>query len=171
MSRSRLAPAILILAAAACLAFGATAPAQPEKKGAGPREPALDQFVAKAVEPDAKDTPLRKLQKERTRERAVAIALIKKVMETGSWAPAYFSDYIKLQVTLAENLAELMDKPEDRVKCYEMRVEALKEAERFTRIRVEAGNEVPQNLNIARAARIDAEIELLKLKEAPKGGK
>ena len=36
-----------------------------------------DPFIAKAVEPDPKDTPLRKLQKERCRERAIAIAYVK----------------------------------------------------------------------------------------------
>src|SRR5262245_52573764 len=143
--------------------------AQPAPKQKERPEPKLDPFVAKAIEPDPKDTPLRKLQKERCRERAVAIGHIKGVIEIGNWLPSYYTDYIKLQSTLWENLAEAVDTPADKVKCYELRLDAMKEIERFTKVRVEAGNDPPQHLNIAKANRIDAEIELLKLKE--KAGK
>ena len=150
------------------LALMIAQPAPKEKE----REVKLDPFVAKAVEPDAKDTPLRKLQKERARERAIAISHIKETLEVGGWQPSFFHEFIKLRVTLAENLAELMDKPADKVKCYEMRLDATKEFERFINIRVTTGNDPPQNLNLARAARIDAEIDLLKLKaELEKAGK
>ena len=71
-----------------------------------------------------------------------------------------------------ENLAELKDTPADRVKCYEMRLDAARRLRGSPGSRVEAGNEPPQSLNIAKADRIDAEIELLKLKEqVEKGGK
>ena len=51
------------------LALVIVQPAPKEKE----REFKLDPFIAKAVEPDPKDTPLRKLQKERCRERAIAV--------------------------------------------------------------------------------------------------
>jgi hypothetical protein len=124
----------------------------------------LPKFVADATKPDDKDSPLRKLQKERARDRAIYIEKTKEVIKIGGWDQSFFEAHIKTQVALAENLAELMDKPADKVKCYEMRVEALKEFEKFIANLVELGKNRPTDLNIARAARIDAEIELLKLK-------
>ena len=132
----------------------------------------IKEFVTKAAAPDPKDTPLRKLQKERVRERAVAVSQIKEVMEIGRWDPSYYASFIKLQDTLWENLAEVVEKPADRVKCYEMRLGAAKEIERFVTTRVAAGNDPPQMLPIARANLIDAEIDLLKVKaEFEKVGK
>ena len=162
---------LTVLAALMGLAPGQPAGAQePAKKELLPA-PKLNPFIAKAVEPDPKDSPLRKLQKERCRERAAAVVKIEEVLAFGRYEPAFYSDYVRLQSTLAENLAELMDKPADKVKCYEMRLNAMKEWERFTKARVESGTGPPQDLNLARAARLDAEIDLLKVKESVKGGK
>jgi hypothetical protein len=64
-----------------------------------------------------------------------------------------------------------MDKREDRLKCYEMRVSYLKIVEKFIDKRVCDFQEPPQSLNLAKSARIDAEIELLRFKagmETPK---
>lgn len=145
--------------------------AQPALK-AMDRAAQLDPFIARVVKPDPKDSPLRKLQKERCRERATAVARIKEIIEIGNYSPDFYSNYGKLQMTLWENLAEVMDQPADRVKCYELRLDVLKEIERLTAIRVMAGNDPPQMLPIARANRIDAEIDLLKVKaEVEKGGK
>ena len=87
------------------------------------------------------------------------------MIELGKYSSTFYHDYAALQMTFWQNLAELMDKPAEKVKCYESRVEAAKEIERFIRIRVEAGNEPPQMLPITKANRIDAEIDLLRLKE------
>jgi hypothetical protein len=145
--------------------------AQPAPKEKG-REAELDPFIAKAIEPDAKDTPLRKLQKERCRERAGAVALIKEILALGKHDPSFYADSIKLQVTLWENVAEVVATPADKVKCYEKRLDAAKEIERFVGVRVASGNDPPQSLNIAKANRIDAEIDLLRLKEqVEKAGK
>ena len=43
----------------------------------------LPKFVLDATKPDNKDTPLRKLQKERARERAIHIELTKEVIKIG----------------------------------------------------------------------------------------
>jgi hypothetical protein len=143
--------------------------AQPAPKVPGFK---LDPVFAEAIKPDPKDPPLRKLQKERCRERATAVAMIREVIGIGNYNPDYFNDYVKLQTTLWENVAELTNTAADRVKCYELRFEAVKSLEESVRTRVAAGTEPPQSLNIARAARIDAEIDLLKLKDqVQEGGK
>lgn len=141
--------------------------AQPKKDEA----PKLDPFVAKAIEPAAADGPLRKLQKERVRERALAIAETLQLADVGRTDGNTPGELTRLRVTLAQNLAELMDKPADRVKCYEMRVDALKEYEKLTKSRVEAGAVPSRFLRLATADRLDAEIDLLKFKEAQKDGK
>jgi hypothetical protein len=102
----------------------------------------LDPFMVNAIKLHPNDTPLRKLQKERCRERAVALAKLQTVIDIGKWNPTDFPDTLKISITLSENLLEVLDKPADKVKCYEIRL----------------------GLNIAKAARIDAEIELLKFK-------
>jgi hypothetical protein len=132
----------------------------------------LEPLIAKAIEADPNDSLLRKLQKERCRERAHAIAQITGVIQIGAWNPTYYTDYIRLQMTFWENLAELADTPANKVKYYERRIDAAKEIEQFFTVRVNAGNEPPHTLSLARATRIDAEIDLLKLKaEVEKGGK
>jgi hypothetical protein len=66
-------------------------------------------------------------------------------------------------VTLAG--ADLEDSVAARVPWYEMRVRLLWDAARFLQARVEAGLEPPQLLHRARAARLAAEIDLLRAKE------
>jgi hypothetical protein len=121
------------------------------------------------LEPNACDTPLRKLQKERCIDRAMALAIMRDSIAIGGWNSTDLNDHIKLHNTLADNLAELSDKPADWVKWYEMRVAKLKEVEKFMQTRSEVGSDAPQLVYIAIAARKDAEIALLKLKESIKG--
>jgi hypothetical protein len=143
--------------------------AQPQKEQ--PQiETKLDPLIANATKPDDKDTPLKKLQKERVRERAIALERLNECIQVGKWNSNYFLEQTKLQIALAENLAELLDKPADKVKCYEMRLASAKEFEKFIAKRVELGSDPAQNLNIASAARADAEIELMKLKATLKIG-
>ena len=135
----------------------------------------LDPFIAKLVEPDAKDSEVVKLQKERARERAIYVVKTQELLKVGDaksfWNSAHFGEYSKEQRTLWENLAGLVSKPEDKLKCAEMRVEGAKEFEKFIEKRVDAGLDPSQNQDFAKAARIDAEIDLLKLKEALKDKK
>lgn len=125
----------------------------------------LDPVTAEAIKPDPKDPPLRKLQKERCRERADALDRITEIVTLGNWSPSFYRDYVKLQITFWENLAELEEKPADRVKYFERRVDAAKEIERFLSVLVNAGNEPPHSHTLAKATRIDTEIDLLKLKD------
>jgi hypothetical protein len=128
-------------------------------------------LVIDATKPDEKDTPLRKLQKQRVRDRALYLAKMQIVIKIGNWYEAEHAAHQQTHWLLAENLAELMEKPADKIKCHEMRVEALKEFEKMVTESVKVGKSRPQSLNLARAARIDAEVELLKLKESLKAGK
>ena len=131
----------------------------------------LDPFIAKLVEPDAKDSEVVKLQKERARERAIYVVKTQEVIKIGNWNAAHFGEYAKEQRTLWENLAGLATKPEDKMKCAEMRLEAAKEFEKFVTSRVNVGSDPSQNQDFAKAFRLDAEIDLLKLKEALKDKK
>jgi hypothetical protein len=155
------------------------APLSPVQKDSDPKDPKakdgvtikLDPFVAKLVEPDEKDSEVLKLQKERARERAIYIAKTQEVIKVGNWNHEWLGEYAKEQRTLWENLSGLASKPEDKLKCAEMRVAAAKEFEKFITTRVEVGSDPSQNQEFAKAFRIDAEIDLLKLKEALKDKK
>jgi hypothetical protein len=133
----------------------------------------LDPLIVNAVKPDATDTPLRKLQKGRCRERAVALAKLQAAMENKKWDPTAFSESLSIFNQFTENLKDLIAAPADQVRCYELRVEFLKSVEAFVSDRVKDGEASPrrsdlarpQHLNLARAARADAEIELLQFKE------
>jgi hypothetical protein len=136
-----------------------------------PPPPKLDPLVEKATEADPKDTELRKLMKERVRERAQYLARVQEIIAVGAWNAAFFGEVVKTEATLWENVAELLDRQADKVKCYEKRVERFKEFEKFIAARVNVGTEPPQNLNLAKATRLDAEIALLKLKGPAAGAK
>ena len=167
MSRSRLvALAFVALVVVAPAGGWADPPAgKPEDAPKG-AIPALEAFVAEAAKLNPADTPLRKLQKERCAERAAAIAKITGAMRAGR-SPADPGEFLKLQVALTENLLEVVDKPADKVRCYELQVQVLKDWERATGLRVAAGTDPPHALNVARAARLDAEIALLKFADQP----
>jgi hypothetical protein len=139
--------------------------AEPEKRASAVDAPEkLDAFIAEAIKPDAKDTPLRKLQKDLCREQATAIGKIQLAIEFGKASPVDFNRFYTLSARLAEDLMELMDKPESKIKCLEMRVDAFKQQEKAVELRVQTGTEASQEVNLARANRIRAEIKLLKFK-------
>jgi hypothetical protein len=131
----------------------------------------LGPFIAAAVKYDLNDTHLKKLQKERCRERAIALAKLKELIELGKWNPQDFPDILSYVVTLSENLLELQGKPEDQLKSYEFRIEFLKYIEKFMDARVQVGSDASHRVNLAKAASLDAEIAQLKFKstmEKPK---
>ena len=72
---------------------------------------------------------------------------------------------------LASNAADVEPKADAKVKWMELRVEVLKSQEAMARARVEAGAENASATLLAKAARLDAEIDLLKLKESLKADK
>jgi len=132
----------------------------------------LDPLIVNAVKLNPTDTPLRKLEKARCRERAIALARFQAQIGIAKWNQATFSESLKVFNPLTENLLELITTPADQVRCYELRVEFLKSVEQFVTERVKESQSSPfrsdlaqgQHLNLARAARIDAEIELLRFK-------
>jgi hypothetical protein len=128
-------------------------------------------FVVKLIKPDANDSLLVKLQKERAHARALYLNKGAEVALIASWHMAYFFEYVEAERAFWDNLMELAMMPEDKLKCAETRVTSAKWFERFISTRVEAGAEYSGRLNVVKAARIDAEIDLLKLKEALKDKK
>ena len=131
-----------------------------------PLKDLLPKSVLDAAEPAATDTPLRKLQKERVRDRMKAFDLNRELLNFGQYDIPFYEKCVSELVKLSDNLAELVEKPEDKIACYEMQVEAMRSLESFAANRVKSGRSRPQELLQARAARIDAEIELMKVKEA-----
>jgi hypothetical protein len=132
----------------------------------------LDPFIAKLIKPDANDTALLKLQKERAHARAMYMAKWNQVIDLGALSVSYFyAEVIQQQRELWNNLAELATTPEDKLKCAEMHLAGVKWIEKVINKNVEVGAFCSRYSNFARAAVLDAEIELLKLKETLKAGK
>ena len=147
-------------------------------EGNEPRVKAIDEkllallkdtpFVLQAIKPDEKDTPLRKLQKARAAERAIATVRHGEAIKCEVWTAEVFVEGRALPVAFAENLAELVEKPADKVKCYEMRLESMKAIEQFVAEQAEKGRVGPFDGHLAKAARLDAEIALLKAQDMMK---
>lgn len=108
------------------------------------------------------DTPLRKLQKERFNARLDALRVRARAVQSGAIAQG---ELTHLMVVLAENGADLEDQPEHRLKWFQIRVDVLKEQEELTRQQAEATGTMLGEVSLAIAARADAEIDLLILKE------
>lgn len=114
------------------------------------------------------DGALLKLQKERFNARLEAAQLQLQAVRAGALNAQQLNE---LLAVLASNAADVEPKAENKVKWMEMRVEVLKSQEAIARARVEAGAENPSASLLAKAARLDAEIDLLKLKDALKADK
>jgi hypothetical protein len=114
------------------------------------------------------DGPLLKLQKERFNARLEAARLQAQAVRVGALNTQQLND---LLAVLASNAVDVEQQPEAKVKWMELRVTVLKIQEAMALKRVEAGAENASASLLARAARIDAEIDLLKLKESLKGDK
>ena len=149
---------------AAALAF--LAPAAPP---AADTSPALSKLLDMKPFPVAdSDAPLLKLQKERFNARLEAARLQAQAVRAGSFNTQQLND---LLAVLASNAVDVAEKPDDKVRWMEMRVEVLRSQEAIARKRAEAGAENAAASLLAKAARIDAEIDLLKLKDSLPGGK
>ncbi|HSQ54381.1 MAG TPA: hypothetical protein VLM40_01445 [Gemmata sp.] len=123
----------------------------------------LPTLIADAIKPDEKDLPLVRLQKARVRERAVYLAMAKEEIENGQFHEDDLADLINAPMNLAENLAEVAWNRAGRMKVLEFELEEMKFVERFTSALVNAGRFRPQEENVARAARLAAEIQLLRI--------
>jgi hypothetical protein len=108
--------------------------------------------------------PLRKVRFEQLREGLDYIARVKEVTQIGSWDTQFFLDYLGVIADTARVAGTLENTSARRVPWYEARVRALKEAERFTYVRVLNGNDPPQRYCWACFQRLGGEAELLRLK-------
>jgi hypothetical protein len=114
------------------------------------------------------DGALLKLQKERFNARLEAARLQARALRAGALNSEQFNE---LLAVLASNAVDVAEKPDEKVKWMEMRVEVLKSQEAIAQKRAEAGAENASASLLAKAARIDAEIDLLKLKHSLKDAK
>lgn len=87
---------------------------------------------------------------------------VKVLVELGIWNSQDFAELLRAIDALGQNLLELARAPEEITKCHELRIGLLKEFETIMDKRVQNGTDPRQYLNLAKAARIDAEIELLR---------
>jgi hypothetical protein len=115
----------------------------------------------------AADAPqLRRLQVEQLQEGRAYIDRMIRVTRVGRYTP---EDVRELAAVTAETYrlaAELEEKPAARVPWYEARVRKLKEYEQTVEQRVATGTSGPQEVNLARMRRLQAEIDLTKVKAA-----
>lgn len=114
------------------------------------------------------DPPIRKLQKERFNARLTAARIQLRAVESGTTS---LHDTVPLLVQLALDRADLEERPENLEPWFQLRVDILKEQERLAQTQATSGAMLMADANLATAARADAEIELLRLKESLKKDK
>lgn len=115
--------------------------------------------------------PLRKLQRDLVREGVAYIKRCDELIRSGTWLVSDFRKYADVLTDTCRTVAELEEKPADRVPWYEARVGRMKAVEDIIDRGVQIGSVSPQDLNLIRFQRIQAEIDLLKLKtEVEKAG-
>ncbi len=116
-------------------------------------------------------TLIQKVQYEQLREGLAYLQTIKEIIDLGRWDSATFKDYLSALSDVYLLAAQLQSTTADRVRCYETRILSLKDAEQFIKNRVDAGNQPPQDLSLIRFHRLQAEADLLKLKDSLKDKK
>ncbi|MDB5313518.1 MAG: hypothetical protein JWO38_7720 [Gemmataceae bacterium] len=119
----------------------------------------------KPVPADPADGPVRKLQKESFNARLGAAKIQLAAVRAGAAARL---DLTGLVDRLAVNGADLEDKPADRVKWFQLRVDALREQERMAKSRADVGGILQMDALLITAARADAEVDLLRLRDSLK---
>ena len=136
-----------------------------------PAAPAETRSVAdrlgdlKPVPADPADTPVRKLLKERYNARLQAAKIQLAAVRAGAAARLNLTGLID---RLALDGAELEDKPADRVKWLQLRLDALREQERLAKARADQGALLEMDALLLTAARAEAELDLVRLQEAVK---
>jgi hypothetical protein len=87
----------------------------------------------------------------------------------GRWTPPDFYNYVKVLADVYRVAAELETDPAERVAVLSEQVLMFKDAEQFTQARVEPGTDPPQQLNMARFYRLQAEVDRIRAKEQARG--
>ncbi|WP_439622246.1 hypothetical protein [Gemmata sp.] len=148
-----------------------TTDGKPADRGARSKE--LHELIFKDVFADlpADATLLQKVQYQQVHEGLLYLQKIKEVIDLGRWDSAYYKEYLSMASQVHRAAAELHTIPTRRIRCFEARVILLKEIEIFVTWRVETGNSPPQDLHSVRFQRLQAEADLLALKESLKSAK
>jgi hypothetical protein len=110
--------------------------------------------------------PLRKAQLARVYEGAAYLFRFGDRITVRVCFPPDYADYVRIVGAVFPAAGELADTPAEKVALYEDRVRALKDAERYVEARVRAGTDPPYAHNEIRFHRLEAEADLLKLKQA-----
>lgn len=153
------------------LAVGLAAAQPPPRPAAQP--PALGDSLDRLLDhkPAAAadgDGPLARLQKERFNTRLKLVQAQVQLYRTGALSVPELVDGVN---RLAQSGIELEAAPAGRIKWHELRVDLLRHHEQQAEQAVRAGTTNQISLLTARAARLEAEIELQKAKDAGAGGK
>jgi hypothetical protein len=147
------------------IAFAAPVKAEPpaprEKEAALPAPP--------AVADDA--PPLRKAQYELVQEGLAYIKRCQDVIRADVWVASDFRKYADVLTETCRVAAELEEKPEKRLAWFEARVRRMKEVEYLLDRGVRSGTFAAHELNLVRFQRLQAEVDLLKLKAEVEKGK
>ena len=113
----------------------------------------------------AADAPLLlKVQYEQFQEGLAFQDRAEEIIRLGVYDSRLFREYLNITTETYRLAGELEEKPAKRVPWYEARVLRLKEFETFIEMRVRNGFDPPQNLHAIRFARLQAELDLLRLK-------
>ena len=117
--------------------------------------------------PVPSDAPAqRKVLLHQANEGAEFLRQVIQHIADGNWNPAYTNDLATITHEFFRVAAEMEATPAARVPWYEERVVFAKAFEEFMRITVlRDGNQPPHALHLARFRRLQAEAELLKVKE------
>jgi hypothetical protein len=116
--------------------------------------------------------PLRKLLFEQMKEGRDYLDKINEVIRLGAYDMRLLREYAVMTVDVYGLAAELEEQPAKRVPWFEARVRKLKELEQLVDLGVRAGSEPSRSTNLARFQRLQAEVDLIKLKaEVEKAGK
>lgn len=112
--------------------------------------------------------PLRKVLHEQARAGLTYIVRISDVIRTGNWSDGSLHDTVLLINAAYLVAAELEDTVTNRIPWYEERVRKLKGIERLLELRamVSSGTTPPLGFNFTRFHRLQAELDLLALKNA-----
>jgi hypothetical protein len=106
-----------------------------------------------------------KVQAEQVREGVEFYRKIQNLTELGRWDEGWRDSHLMILSDLYVVAAELQPTAAARVRCYELRILALKDFEYFTTIRVQlSGGTLPSARNEASYHRLQAEAELLRIK-------
>jgi hypothetical protein len=122
----------------------------------------LKALLARPVPPDA--PPLRKVRLAQVYEGAVYVYMFGERMRIGFYTSTDYGRYVAIVADVFRAAAEVEDDPAGKVAFYEDRVRLLKVAEWYTVVRTNVGTDPPYALNETRFYRLQAEVELLKLK-------